>query len=91
MAEDVDWPNMLARTRIVGKEAVRTYWADQFRQIDPQVAPISVTELGDGQVVVEVHQVIRTLDGAVLSDGRVRHVYRFKNGLIARLDVEAVL
>lgn len=39
-------------------------------------------------IAVEVHQVVRTLDGAVRSDRMVRHVYQFDGGLIARMDIE---
>jgi hypothetical protein len=31
---------------------------------------------------------VRSLDGAVLSDGRVVHVYAFRDGLVERMDVE---
>ena len=36
----------------------------------------------------EVDQVLRGSDGAVLAEGRVVHVYTFRDGLIARMDVE---
>jgi hypothetical protein len=35
-----------------------------------------------------VHQVARSLDGALLGEGRVLHVYAFRGELIARMDVE---
>jgi len=38
---------------------------------------------------VHVRQIVRALDGAVLSDGRVDHLYTLRNGLIARMDVAA--
>jgi hypothetical protein len=31
---------------------------------------------------------VRNLEGAVLSDGRVRHVYTFRDGLVERMDIE---
>jgi hypothetical protein len=37
---------------------------------------------------VEVDQVVRGSDGAVLAEVRVVHVYAFRDGLIARMDVE---
>lgn len=36
---------------------------------------------------MEVHQVARTLAGAIVTDGIVRHTYRLRDGLIARMDV----
>jgi len=32
--------------------------------------------------------VARGIDGTLLGEGRVLHVYVFRNGLIARMDVE---
>lgn len=66
---------------------VREYWTLQWSQIDPTVEPASVTTLADGRVVVRVHQTVRALDGPVLSESDVTHVYVFENGLIARMDV----
>jgi hypothetical protein len=42
----------------------------------------------DDRVAVEVRQIVRTLDGAVISDGHVIHVYEMRGGLVARMDVE---
>ena len=42
----------------------------------------------DGSVAVEVHQVVRDLDGTPVADGRVLHVYAFRGELVARMDVE---
>ena len=37
---------------------------------------------------MEADQVVRGSDRAVLAQGRVLHVYTFRDGLIARMDVE---
>ena len=34
-----------------------------------------------------VHQVVKDLDGNVLSDGTVSHVYTLRDGLVARMDI----
>jgi ketosteroid isomerase-like protein len=68
---------------------VRAYWARQFESIDPKVEPVGVTVDPDGRVGVDVHQVVRAHDGALLADQRVRHVYTLRDGLITRMDVEA--
>ncbi len=34
-----------------------------------------------------MHQVVRDLDGEVLTDVMVRHVYLLRDGLVARMDV----
>lgn len=87
---DVDWPNMLEGTRAHGHAEVRTYWEGQFAVIDPHVEPTGMTQSDDGQVVVDVHQVIRHLDGTIRDDRTVRHVYTMRDGLVARMDVRAV-
>jgi len=37
---------------------------------------------------VAVRQVVRSLTGELLADGEVAHVYRLRDGLIIRMDVE---
>lgn len=87
MHEDVDWPNAWEGGRVTGRDGVRDYWARQFEQIDPSVDPVGFSQDDDGRISVDVHQVVRGLDGAVLADGRVIHVYAFRDGLIERMDV----
>jgi hypothetical protein len=41
----------------------------------------------EGRVVVGVHQVVRDLDGELLSDGLVQHVYTFREGLVAHMEI----
>jgi ketosteroid isomerase-like protein len=89
MAPDVDWPNAWEGGRVVGHEAVRDYWTRQWAQIAPTVIPRRTMDLPDGRVAVEVAQVVRALDGALLREATVRHVYTFRDGLVARMDVEA--
>jgi hypothetical protein len=44
--------------------------------------------LRGGRIAVGVHQVVRLLDGEVLADRRVVHVYALRDGLVERMDVE---
>jgi ketosteroid isomerase-like protein len=88
MRPDVDWPNGMEGGRERGRAAVRAYWTRQFGLIASHVEPEGFEEDGEGRMVVEVHQVVRDLEGAVLSDGRVRHAYTFRDGLVARMDIE---
>ncbi len=88
MSDDVDWPNGWKGGRVRGHEDVRDYWSRQWSAIDPTVTPLRFTTRPDGRVAVEVDQVIRDLDGGSLSEGSVVHVYRFRNGVIARMDIE---
>jgi hypothetical protein len=88
MRADVDWPNAWEGGRVDGRDAVRGYWARQFAAIDPTVTPVAFAERPDGRIAVTVHQVVRSLDGALLSDGDVVHVYALRGGLVERMDVE---
>jgi hypothetical protein len=40
-----------------------------------------------GRVLVEVHQVVRDLAGAVLADGQVGHRFTLAQGLIQAMEV----
>jgi hypothetical protein len=89
MHPGVDWPNAWEGGRVVGRSAVRDYWTRQFAAISSQVDPEGFTREPDGSIVVDVHQVVRdTETGELLSDSRVRHRYRFEEGLVRRMDVE---
>ena len=88
MAADVDWPNAWEGGRVHGHEGVRDYWTRQWSAIDPAVEPVGFTTRSDGSIAVEVDQVARGLDGALLGEGRVLHVYVFRDDVIARMDVE---
>jgi ketosteroid isomerase-like protein len=87
MQPDVDWPNAWEGGRVVGHDAVRAYWTRQFEAIDPSVDPTGFSVGDDGCISIAVHQVVRGLDGAVLDDRTVTHVYAFRDGLIERMDV----
>jgi ketosteroid isomerase-like protein len=86
MHEDVDWPNGWEGGRITGREAVRDYWSRQWASIQSHVAPQAFTEAGD-RIAVTVHQTVKDLDGNVLSDGTIKHVYTLRDGLVTRMDI----
>ena len=88
MTPDVDWPNGMEGTREIGHEAVRAYWLRQWGMIDPHVEPVSFSERPGGLTAIDVHQVVRDLQGNVLNDRPVRHVYEFDGQLVSRMDIE---
>ncbi|WP_051324337.1 cation diffusion facilitator family transporter [Candidatus Solirubrobacter pratensis] len=87
LTDDVDWANGMTGGRVHGRAAVREYWTNQFTQIDGHVEPVAITELPDGRTAVEVHQVVRTPDGELLSDTHVTHTYEFRDGLVSRMEI----
>ncbi len=88
MSESVSWPKASEGGRVVGKEEIRAYWSRQWKEFDPHVEPIEVIDRGGGKVEVRVHQTVRSLAGAVLSESEVRHDYTIAEGLVERMDIE---
>ena len=88
MRESVSWPKASEGGRVVGKEEIRAYWTRQWKQFDPHVEPIEVIDREGGITDVKVHQLVKSLDGDVLSDSEVWHVYTIANGLIERMDLK---
>lgn len=87
MTEDVTWPRASEGGRVIGKEEIRAYWTRQWAEFDPHVEPLAITEGDGGKIRVRVHQVIRELQGRVLSDTEVLHVFTMNSGLIAAMDL----
>ncbi|HUA93370.1 MAG TPA: nuclear transport factor 2 family protein [Terracidiphilus sp.] len=86
MTPDVNWPKASeGGGRAVGKEEIRAYWTRQWAEFDPHVEPIEITETDGGKVQVRVHQIVKSLQGDVLSDSEVLHVFTMKAGLIAAM------
>jgi hypothetical protein len=83
---DVDWPNGWEGGREQGRDAVRAYWLRQWAEINANVVPVKIEAIGE-VMRVHVHQVVRDLTGAVLSDSVVLHDYRFVDGLVTRMDL----
>jgi len=88
MCPDVEWANGMEGGHVHGREEVRDYWTRQWKIIDPHVSLQRIDVVQEGRVSVEVRLVVRDLSGGVLSEKNVRHVYRMKDGLIARMDIQ---
>ena len=88
VSEDVDWPDGSARLH--GKAELRAYWTRQWAVTRTHDEPVKITDLAPDQSVVRISQVVRALDGTKISEGTLDHVHRFRNGLIAHMDIENV-
>jgi hypothetical protein len=82
MTPDVHWPRAFKGGFVHGPKEVRAYWTEQWSEIDPHVEPVAFYSENDGQILVEVHQVVRDLAGAVLADEHVGHRFTIEQGLI---------
>jgi len=88
MSENVSWPKASEGGRVTGKEEIRSYWTRQWQEFDPHVEPLEVVDQEGGITEVKVHQLVKRLDGDILSDSEVWHVYTIANGLIERMDLK---
>ncbi|TDX01418.1 nuclear transport factor 2 family protein [Dinghuibacter silviterrae] len=87
MHPDVEWPKAWDGGYAHGPEQVRDYWVSQWKTLDPKVTPTRIDTLSDGRVRVTVHQVVHGLDGALLVDTTVVHLYTLEQGLIRKMDI----
>jgi hypothetical protein len=87
MTEDVNWPKASEGGKVVGKEEIRAYWTRQWGEFDPHVEPLVITEGDAGKVRVRVLQLVKSLQGDVLSDSEVLHVFTVNTGLIAAMEL----
>jgi SnoaL-like protein len=87
MHVNVLWANGMEGGHVHGHDGVRSYWTRQWAMIDPHVEPMSFATGRDGEIVVEVHQTVRDLEGKLLSDKAVSHIFRIEDGLIRRFDI----
>ena len=87
MTRDVIWPKAFKGGFVRGPEEVRAYWTEQWSEINPQVEPVAFYPEGAGRILVDVHQVVRDLAGAVLADEHVGHRFTLAHGLIQTMEV----
>jgi hypothetical protein len=87
MSENVSWPKASEGGRVVGKQEVRDYWTRQWAEFDPRVDVLEVAEREGSKTGVKVHQLVKNVQGNVLSDTELWHIYTIANGLIERMDI----
>jgi hypothetical protein len=97
LADDVAWANGMDGGHVHGREAVRAYWTRQWTMVSPHVEPVGFRRTMDGAIVAEVRQSVRDLEGKPLEgqthglkDKTVGHVFRLREGKVARFDIEDV-
>lgn len=88
VTDDVAWANGMEGGHVHGKDAIRAYWTQQWATINPRVEPLNLTESPEGSVVVEVHQIVHDLDGNLLLDETIGHVFQIKDRHVARFDIQ---
>lgn len=89
MHHDVTWANGMEGGHVHGRDQVRSYWTRQWAMVDPRVQPLDFSPGEEGEIVVEVHQIVRDLSGNLLADKMVGHIFQIENGLIKRFDIRS--
>lgn len=84
---EVDWPNGMEGGIEHGHKAVREYWTRQWTTFDPNVEPIEIIRISDSVFDVSVKQVVRNMEGDILVEQVVHHVYTFKGDLIKQMEI----
>lgn len=85
---DVQWPKAFEGGYVSGHDDIREYWTRQWTEINPNVEPTALNERPDGTIEVTVHQVVKDLQGNLMFDGTVQHIYTIQDSLLRRMDIE---
>lgn len=90
MQPAVQWSKAWEGGYISGHNEIKEYWTRQWTEINPKVAPVDFDERENGSLEVKVHQNVKDLQGNLMFDGIVKHIYTFQDGLINTMDIELV-
>src|SRR4051812_673458 len=72
---NVQWPKAFEGGYAIGHEEIRGYWQRQWSEINPNVEPAAINERPDGTFEVTVQQTVKDLQGNLIFEGTVTHVY----------------
>ena len=87
MRPDVKWANGLEGGFVYGRDAVREYWTNQFKNIQPELETLKFETDENNRNVVSVHQIIKDLQGNVLADVTVNQIFTIEDGLISLYEI----
>ena len=87
MHPDVKWANGLEGGFVHGRDAVREYWINQFKAIQPEIETLKFETDENNRNIVTVHLIIRDLQGKLLADATVHQIFTINNGLISLYEI----
>jgi hypothetical protein len=87
MRPDVKWANGLEGGFVYGRDAVREYWTNQFKMIQPELETLNFETDEKNRNIVTVHQIIRDLQGNLLAAATVQQIFTIENGLISLYEI----
>lgn len=88
MHTNVEWPKAFEGGYVTGHDEIRKYWTRQWTEINPTVEPIAFNVRQNGTLEITVHQTVKDLQGKLLFDGTVKHIYTVQDGLLQKMDIE---
>ncbi|MGE5107933.1 MAG: nuclear transport factor 2 family protein [Sphingobacteriales bacterium] len=88
MHPDVQWPKAFEGGYVSGHNEIRKYWTRQWTEINPKVEPVGFNDRHDGTLEIAVHQTVKDLQGNLMFDGSVKHIYTLQDGLLRRMAIE---
>ena len=86
MTGDVKWANGMDGGYVHGHDAVKDYWTRQFTMVSLKVSPLEI-EAGKDIVKIKVHQVVHDLNGNLLADELVYHLFHLQENKIAVFEI----
>ena len=86
MTDNVKWANGMEGGYVYGHEGVKEYWTRQFSMISSNVTPIDIDTEND-IVKIKVHQVVHDLNGNLLADELVYHLFHLQENKIAVFEI----
>jgi ketosteroid isomerase-like protein len=86
MTPDVKWANGMEGGFVHGHKGVKEYWLRQFKMISAKVTPLKIDQEGD-TVTINVHQVVHDLDGNLLADEELQHIFTLRDGKVALFEI----
>jgi hypothetical protein len=89
MHPDVEWPKAFEGGYVSGHNEIREYWTRQWMEINPRVEPVAFNERPNGTLEISVHQIVKDLEGNLMFDGTVKHIYTLQDGLLRRMEIES--
>jgi hypothetical protein len=87
MHPNVKWANGLEGGFVYGRDAVREYWTNQFKSIQPELETLQFETDENNRDIVTVHQIIKDLQGNVLADVTVHQIFTIEDGLISMYEI----
>ena len=86
MTQNVKWANGMEGGYVYGHNGVREYWTRQFTMVSSKVTPLDI-DAENGTVKIKVHQVVHDLNGKLLMDETVYHLFHLQDNKIAEFDI----